>query len=303
MSDTSSNTAPSEPGSEPRTDGVRLEDLQGEATRVRRYRLGFRHAVALWVSAALALAAVGTMFPPDRAAEIAALNHEADAELAVAAAMGLEQLKVFVRNARYEGTPARAKGVHRIEALTRAMIDTAFDNVDQTNWRSVTRFLSRFGRDAYALEKGYVQELDAALAALVPDEPPMQSADLGDLLNTAEKDALDPLKLADPAALAALVREVLDSNVARVRGALADALRVPGALVVDRAFANLNRTSLKQIDAFLSAFRDNPYAQEQGYIDALERAAAEKADFASTKRIVPCGVCWCFVVDERPLTD
>lgn len=57
-------------------------------------------------------------------------------------------------------------------------------------------------------------------------------------------------------------------------------------------FAAVDRSDPRQMRKFLAAYKNDPVAQELGYIDAVQRAVSERRLFRSDE-IVACDQCWC----------
>lgn len=68
---------------------------------------------------------------------------------------------------------------------------------------------------------------------------------------------------------------------------------------IDRAFAELSPSDPAQARRFLNVFGENKYAQEQGYIGAVERALQERKLYR-TGSVVPCGQDWCWRNAPQP---
>lgn len=58
-------------------------------------------------------------------------------------------------------------------------------------------------------------------------------------------------------------------------------------------FAAVDRSDTRKMRKFLAAYKNDPVAQELGYIDAVQRAVAERRLFRSDE-IVACDQCWCW---------
>ena len=64
-------------------------------------------------------------------------------------------------------------------------------------------------------------------------------------------------------------------------------------------FAAVDRSDTRKMRKFLAAYKNDPVAQELGYIDALQRAVSERRLFRSDE-IVSCDQCWC--LREAPVS-
>lgn len=59
-----------------------------------------------------------------------------------------------------------------------------------------------------------------------------------------------------------------------------------------QVFASINRGDPRQMRNFLTAYGDDPLAQELGYIDAVKRSVSER-QLLVPDAVVTCGDCWC----------
>lgn len=59
-----------------------------------------------------------------------------------------------------------------------------------------------------------------------------------------------------------------------------------------QVFASVDRSDPQKMRKFLEAYRDDPLAQELGYIDAVQRAVSERRLLGPTA-VVACDDCWC----------
>jgi len=99
----------------------------------------------------------------------------------------------------------------------------------------------------------------------------------------------------DPWARARAIRDTLGSAL---KNAVAETQRVHNESLVTKAFSEVDQDDPRQLRDFLAAYKNNPYAEELGFIGAAERAAEEQRLFRHD--VVKCGDCWCF--GERPAT-
>lgn len=158
-----------------------LEELRGDAAEVRRYRLGFRHAIALSVAVMLSLAlASGTLslaylgsenIWPETGQPATALSYHppkrdgfgeeflqpragvAQSLWALAKTYGNELLA----SARYN--IAEARRTYAEKALNRA-----FAALNQSSPRQVRKFLAAYGNNEHAEQRGYIAAVKRAMA-------------------------------------------------------------------------------------------------------------------------------------------
>lgn len=81
--------------------------------------------------------------------------------------------------------------------------------------------------------------------------------------------------------------------VTRARDLIVGAGRMVERNAVNRAFAELDQDDLGQVRTFIAAYGSNPYAQQEGYVQGLERRVLEERLYRA-EEIVACGECWCW---------
>lgn len=103
---------------------------------------------------------------------------------------------------------------------------------------------------------------------------------------------------ADPAPLAwERAKDLRDTLLDEVKRSLNDARRIQNEKVVNQAFAELDQSDPRQARAFLATYKGNAYAEEVGYLAAVERAITEHRLYRPGD-VVRCGKCWCY--REKP---
>jgi hypothetical protein len=83
-----------------------------------------------------------------------------------------------------------------------------------------------------------------------------------------------------------------ERKLRRRRTRTGDAASPSRERALTEVFAAVDRSDPRQMRKFLAAYKNDPVAQELGYIDAVQRAVSERRLFRSDE-IVACDQCWC----------
>ena len=123
-----------------------------------------------------------------------------------------------------------------------------------------------------------------------------QDAALNALPSTFERSAYRPLteqrsnEKADAAANSSPRTKTDEEERREKQRAEAERELTKGELT--KVFAAVDRSDPSKMRKFLKAYRDDPLAQELGYIDAVKRSVSERRLFGPDA-IVACDDCWC----------
>jgi len=90
--------------------------------------------------------------------------------------------------------------------------------------------------------------------------------------------------------------------LSELKRALENAGRAQAEQMLTKAFSTLDQSDVNQLREFLTIHKDNPYAEELGYLPAVRRAVAERRLYRS-ENIVACGECWCWRERPVPVND